>query len=121
MTYVQIDINDWTKELQQHLRELFDGVDKCKALIELYIPWANTYYRRRIVRLPTDMASVFYQNAEMIFRDEEDKFLMDEMKTRTTPMFDNEWQEYCKSKDAIIIKNDCALLTDGYFDNKKQI
>jgi len=115
--YVRIEIDDWARELRQHLRELLDGVSKYEALLNEYIIWAKSYYVEWLVPLPSDMADCFYQNAEPLFREKEDRFLINEMKTRTTPMSDDEWQEYCKSKNAIVIRNDCALLTDGYFDN----
>jgi uncharacterized protein (DUF885 family) len=124
MTNVKILTQDWARELRSHLRDLFtpedlDGTTENPhaILLDQYITWAEKYYDEKEVPPASEMASCYYQCSEAVSRKEEDKLLIEEMKSRTEPMSNQEWQDYCKTKEAIIITNEYALLTDGYYDS----
>lgn len=128
MSYVKINTEDWATALHEELQSFFDpeefDPEKLKEItpnphaqiLAAYIEWAKGYYDGKEVPLVPAMASLYYQSSEAIVRHEEDRFLIEELKQRTAPMTDTEWEEYCKSKNAIVVDGDYALLTDGCYD-----
>jgi hypothetical protein len=127
MTYVKMRTEDWALQLFAQLTSLFDP-DKMPdivnnphaQLIKQYVAWAKKYYDDRVVPTAADLADCYYDNSIAYFREEEDNYLINDAKRRTEPMSDDEWQAYCEGNDAIVITNEYALLTDGYFDRKEK-
>jgi hypothetical protein len=121
MTYVKMKTEDWVLQLRDKLYQLFDpdeepGVELCPhaQLLEPYLEWAEKHYDEKTVPSPDDLADWYYNDSEAMDRDEENA-------DRDNSMSDSEWQDYCKSKDAIIVTDEYALITDGYCHREEQL
>jgi len=118
--YVKIKTDDWVNDVIR----LIEGSGKCSyyithrdaflaAILPRYRPWAVGFYAGKEVPTPHDMADLFFNESEWLIRTEEDLFLMNEMKARTTAMTKDEWEAYCNEKEVIVFDDHYALITDG--------
>ena len=120
MDYVKIKLEAWVDDTIAEIRRQHSdplcGIywQFLDEILPLYRGWAISHYEGEIVDSPHIVAETFLQEGAYMVRTEEDAFLMNELKTRTTTMTCDEWERYCVDKDAIAWTPNFALLTDGF-------
>ena len=123
---IKVKLDDWVGEVIRlivlQIPTYFSRSNQahlCEVLEE-YRTQVNTLYRGKEVPAPSKMAELFLQDVEFLLRDEEDKHLMLEQKTRTSPMTDCDWRHYCAvDYKTIVCSTNAAMITDGYYHTLK--
>jgi hypothetical protein len=121
MGNVKIDVREWGRELYSLTEDHFSrnelagkSFNPNAHLLEHFVTWAMTYYIDKEVPMAIELASTYVEDAEILIRADEDQFLINDKKTRTTPMNDKEWEAYCKEHKVLFGTKKCACISDGY-------